>query len=196
MLKLTGWLLLMAVLGVAAGAIQLVPLLELVPLNFREGSASFQQVVGWAWPSRHVLTFFLPDIFGNPSHHAWFDLWQWRWVPATTNALGEPINTIFWGIKNYVEGGNYLGLATWLLVAVAVFNGGLCFIRNGQIAGSHPVRNTHRLFFLALAILALLFAFGTPLYAILFYGLPGWSQLHSPFRWVFPFTLSMALLAG
>ena len=44
--------------------------------------------------------------------------------------------------------------------------------------------------------MALLFAFGTPLDALLYYGLPGWSQLHSPFRWVFPFTLSMAVLAG
>ncbi|MCB0113241.1 MAG: oligosaccharide flippase family protein, partial [Caldilineaceae bacterium] len=50
--------------------------------------------------------------------------------------------------------------------------------------------------FTTLAALSLLFAFGTPLYAILFYGLPGWSQLHSPFRWVFPFTVSMAVLGG
>jgi O-antigen/teichoic acid export membrane protein len=42
----------------------------------------------------------------------------------------------------------------------------------------------------------LLFAFGTPLYAVLYYLLPGYSQLHSAFRWVFPFTLSMAVLAG
>ncbi len=200
LLKLTGWLLVMALLGVAAGAIQLVPLIELVPLNFREGSASFQQVLDWAWPSRHFLTFFMPDIFGNPSHHAWFDLWQWQRVPATVNALGEPINTIFWGIKNYVEGGNYLGLATWLLAAIAVAD---LIIRIAHHLAKRSSRNTHYatriihpLFFLALAILSLLFAFGTPLYGILFYGLPGWSQLHSPFRWVFPFTLSMALLAG
>jgi O-antigen/teichoic acid export membrane protein len=51
-------------------------------------------------------------------------------------------------------------------------------------------------FFTGLAVLSLLFAFGTPLYAILYYGLPGWSQLHSPFRWVFPFTLSMAALGA
>ena len=50
--------------------------------------------------------------------------------------------------------------------------------------------------FALLAVLSLLFAFGTPLYAVLFYLLPGYSQLHSAFRWVFPYTLSMALLAG
>ena len=35
---LGAWLLVMAVLGVALGAIQLIPLLELLPHNFRAGS--------------------------------------------------------------------------------------------------------------------------------------------------------------
>lgn len=213
------WILSMAVLGIALGGVQLLPLLELLPLNFREGSASFAQVVGWAWPDRHVLTFFLPDVFGNPSHHSWFDPWTRQWQPVTVNALGEPVQTIFWGIKNYVEGANYLGLLTWMLAAVAV---GYAFVvalrRRGPAASpsddasrvpqddlslpnflvadpAHP-RPWIVWFCSGLAVLSLLFAFGTPLYALLYYGLPGWNQLHSPFRWVFPFTLSMAMLAA
>ncbi|HEM61612.1 MAG TPA: hypothetical protein ENO24_04925, partial [Chloroflexi bacterium] len=31
---------------------------------------------------------------------------------------------------------------------------------------------------------------------LLYYLLPGYSQLHTPFRWIFPYTLSMAVLAG
>ena len=54
----------------------------------------------------------------------------------------------------------------------------------------------HVWIFAALALASLLFVFGTPLYALLYYGLPGISQLHSPFRWVFPYTLSVAVLAG
>ncbi|MBI3914654.1 MAG: oligosaccharide flippase family protein [Chloroflexi bacterium] len=50
--------------------------------------------------------------------------------------------------------------------------------------------------FSTLAVVSLLFVFGTPLYAILFFGIPGFNQLHTPFRWVFPYTLSMAMLAG
>ncbi len=192
--KLAGWLLAMAVMGVAAGGIQLLPLLELLPLNFREGSATLQQVLDWAWPTRHVLTFFLPDVFGNPSHHWWFDWWTRQWMPATVNALGEPTDTIFWGIKNYVEGGNYVGIATWLLVAIAVVAHLAAALRPTLIRLS--VRSIYVWFFLTLAILSLLFAFGTPLYAVLYYGLPGWNQLHSPFRWVFPLTLSLAVLAG
>ena len=197
--KIAAWILLVPLLGLAAGAVQLLPLYELVQQNFREGSASYQQIVGWAWPDRHILTFFLPDIFGNPSHHHWFDLWALRWLPATVNWLGEPGNTVFWGIKNYVEGGNYLGVSTWLLAALAV---GAPLAQSVFRAGGETSHAAHRqlrapaLLFAALALVSLLFAFGTPLYALLFYGLPGWDQLHSPFRWVFPFTLAMALLGG
>ncbi|GIK76158.1 MAG: hypothetical protein BroJett021_51460 [Chloroflexota bacterium] len=215
--KLGGWLLTMAVLGVGLGAVQLIPLVELLPLNFREGSASLAEVLGWAWPVRHVLTFALPNVFGSPSHHQWFDIWARTWTPATVNALGEPIHTIFWGIKNYVEGGNYLGLATWLLAAIAIVEAarllGKRRLENGEwrlgdsrtsaLSSSRPISNLQSpistlptFFFAGLAIISLLFAFGTPLYAILFYGLPGWNQLHSPFRWVFPFTLSMATLGA
>ncbi|RLT32944.1 MAG: hypothetical protein DWI57_18040, partial [Chloroflexi bacterium] len=208
--KLAAWLLVLALLGIASGAVQILPLFELVNLNFREGSASYDQVVGWAWPSRHILTFFLPDVFGNPSHHAWFDLWNGRWVPATVNALGERTDTIFWGIKNYVEGGNYVGILTWLLAGVGVASSmwQVAMSRRDQSsvvrrpssalppATFHLQLATPTFLFSALALLSLLFAFGTPLYALLFYGLPGWNQLHSPFRWVFPFTLSMAVLGG
>ena len=217
-LKLAGWLLTLAVLGVGLGAVQLIPLVELLPLNFRAGSASLQQVREWAWPSRHVLTFWLPNIFGSPSHHAWFDIWARQWTPATVNALGEQARTIFWGIKNYVEGGNYLGVATWLLAGYAIWgairdrkllivNGQLSIVNEKRLAGDPSLTINNRQltinnfsfttwFFAALALLSLLFAFGTPLYGVLYYGLPGWNQLHSPFRWVFPFTLSMALLGG
>jgi O-antigen/teichoic acid export membrane protein len=218
--KLSGWLLAMAVLGVGLGAVQLIPLLELLPLNFREGSASLAEVLGWAWPVRHVLTFVLPNVFGSPSHHQWFDIWARTWTPATVNALGEPTHTIFWGIKNYVEGGNYLGLATWLLAGVAIVEAARVLWkkrlenRDWEIEGlgdsgtsasspAQPISNLQSpisplptFFFTGLAIVSLLFAFGAPLYAILFYGLPGWNQLHSPFRWVFPFTLSMATLGA
>jgi O-antigen/teichoic acid export membrane protein len=47
-----------------------------------------------------------------------------------------------------------------------------------------------------LAAASLLLVFGTPLYALLYHGLPGVKQLHSPFRWVFPYTLSLAVLAA
>jgi O-antigen/teichoic acid export membrane protein len=175
-----GSLILMAALGTGLGAIQLIPLYELVQLNFRQGSASYEQVVGWAYPVRQLVTFLVPDFFGNPSHHSYFDLLSWQSVPATRDFMGRPINTIFWGIKNYVEAGSYTGLIPLLLVPLA-------------FAG----RTRRRAWlFVVLAVVSLLLAFGTPLYALLYHGLPGVGQLHTPFRWVFPFTFSVAVLAG
>ncbi len=141
--RLAVWLLVMVFLGVALGAIQLIPLLELVPMNFREGSASLAQVREWAWPSRHVLTFPLPNIFGSPSHHGWFDIWTRQWNPATVNALGGPIDNFFWGIKNYVEGGNYLGVVTWVLAAVAVFRAAYCVLRKIDLTIRFGIRRPY-----------------------------------------------------
>jgi O-antigen/teichoic acid export membrane protein len=207
-LRLGLWLLGMVVAGLALGAIQLIPLLELVGTSFREGSVSYDQVVGWAWPSRQLLTFFLPDFFGNPSHHGWYDPWLRAWRSAGPNALGAPVRDVFWGVKNYVEGANYLGIITLLLAALAVL-GALTRLVVGRKAtppnlAKSPAGNAqqpltsqaHIWIFAALAVLSLLFAFGTPLYAILFYGVPGYKQLHSAFRWVWPYTLAMTALAG
>lgn len=197
-LRLAGWLLAMVVVGLALGAVQLIPLYELVSTSFRQGSASFDEVVGWAWPSRQIITFLLPDFFGNPSHHGWWDPALRAWRDAGPNALGQPVRDVFWGVKNYVEGGNYLGIMTLLLAVVAVL---------GTVGRSHRPETeflpqklgfsrSHVWLLAILALISLLFAFGTPLYALLFYGVPGYKQLHSAFRWVFPYTLAMAGLAG
>lgn len=203
LLRIGGWLLFMAVTGLLLGAVQLIPLYELVSHNFREGSASYSQVVNWAWPSRHILTFAVPDIFGNPSHHTIRDWWTGEQYYVWLNSFGQETRTVFWGIKNYVEGANYLGILT-LVFAVAAF-----LDVGGRLRGDTvrqpsdqpgwtrpPTGRFYVVGFALLALLSLAFAFGTPLYALLFYGLPGYRQLHSAFRWVFPYTLAMALLAG
>jgi len=56
-------------------------------------------------------------------------------------------------------------------------------------------RHPHIPFFTLLSLFSLGCIFGTPLYALV-YALPFISQSHSPFRWVFPLTLSVAILAG
>jgi O-antigen/teichoic acid export membrane protein len=189
-LRLAAWLFLLVFLGLALGAVQLLPLYELVSSSFREGSVGYSEVVGWAWPARQMLSFFLPNVFGNPSHHQYWDIWSRAWQ-APTSAAGEPVRAITWGVKNYVEGANYVGLLTLLLAAIGAAG---CLTRRSRQRRAQG-RWTAGLF-AVLGGLSLLFAFGTPLYAILFYGLPGYQQLHSAFRWVFPYTLSMAVLAA
>ena len=171
----------MVALGGALAAVQMVPLFELVNQNFRQGSASYEQVISWAFSWRNALTFLIPDLWGNPSHTSYFDLTRWQTVPATSNYRGEPIQFIMAaGVKNYVEAGAYLGLLPLLFAAVAA-------VRR---------RDRYTWPFLALAVLSLLFTFGAPVYKVLFYLVPGWSQLHTPFRWVFPYTFCACALAG
>ena len=54
----------------------------------------------------------LPDVFGNPTHHSYFDLFRLATVPVegSTDLAGAARSYPFWGVKNYVEGTAYVGL--------------------------------------------------------------------------------------
>ena len=178
----------MTIFGFLLGAMQFIPMLEAASSNFRSDAASLAEVRGWAYPPRRLITLLAPNFFGNPSHHGYFDWFTRIWTPVSINALGERINAIDWGIKNYVEGSMYVGVMPLLLAAVTLLHLG---------GRSNPNVNHRRItvFFAVLAVLSLAFTFGTPLYALI-YHLPGLSQLHSPFRWVWPFSFCMAVLAA
>ena len=190
------WCLALVGLGMGLGAVQTIPLYELVSHSFREGAVSYQQIVGWAYPIRRIIAFLVPDFFGNPSHHRAFDLFRWQWVPTTHNLYGQSATSTDWGIKNYVEGGVYLGILPLLLAALALLSQ---ITHHVSRITHHAPRNTQHSsalwLFAPLALLSLCFVFGTPLYRLIFL-LPGISQLHSPFRWVFPYTFSLAVMAG
>lgn len=187
------WLSALVLIGLLISAVQLVPLFEVGRMNFRVGSASFEEVRGWAFPPRNALTLLLPNFFGNPTHHSIRDVFGGESVPLELNFQGTlnpygPYSTS-WGTKNYVEGAAYMGILPLILAGL----GGLALLRRGAPGGA---RRMHALFFIGLAGFSLAFIFGTPLYALLYYGLPFIDQLHTPFRWVFPLALSVAVLAG
>ena len=186
-LQTGAWLAAMVTLGLMFSAIQLLPLYELGRVNFREGGATLAEVRSFAFPARRALTFVMPNFFGNPAHQAVTDVFTGETIPITQSFTGQSRSTTEWGIKNYVEGGVYLGILP-LLLAVLGAVGGLKSKRNG--------RRSLTWFYLFLSFFSLAFIFGTPLYAILYYGLPFVNQLHTPFRWVFPLSLAVAVLAG
>jgi O-antigen/teichoic acid export membrane protein len=207
-LHLSGWLLVMALLGLGLGAIQLGPMYEVVTQNFRDSSVTLEQVRGWALPARRIASFLIPDFFGSPAHHGYFDVVTWRWQPLDLNAHAE-INPLCphcteWDIKNAAEAGAYAGILSLVLAGLAVCQAIYnqwppirSRLNHDSPASPFPCAfDRYTLIFGLLALLSLLFAFGTPFYALLFYGLPGWNQLHSPFRWIFPYTASIAVLAG
>ena len=97
--RLGGWLLVMVGLGLALGAVQLAPMYELATGNFRQGSTTLDQVRGWAWPVRQLITFLLPDAFGNPTHHAYFDIW----TPPLGSCYGQRPRSVAQGYHRRVN---------------------------------------------------------------------------------------------
>ncbi len=181
-----GWLIGMAGLGIGLGAIQLIPLYEFVQTNWRAERASLDTVLRYAHPMRDVLLFFMPNFFGNPSHHSYVDIFTGQTITQLTNFAGTPITTIDWGMKNYVEGALYVGILPLILAGIAIFDG---------LKNRRKVSPPYRLMLVILALLALTFMFGLPTYGALF-ALPGFNQLNTPFRWVYAVTFCVALLAG
>ncbi len=191
-------LLLMVSLGLGLGMVQIIPLYEVVQTSFRQGATTLQQVLGWAYPKRRILTFLVPDFFGNPAHHTFQDIFTGGVIQATTNAYGDPIQAFDWGIKNYVEGGAYLGLLPLLLAALAVAKPFLDTTAAPKRLKSRLLdwlRDPYIPFLTGLALFSLGCIFGTPIYALV-YALPLLNQSHSPFRWVFPLTVAVAALVG
>ena len=192
-------------LGLMLGAAQLLPFYEVARDSFRQGAATLQEVLGWAYPMRRLITFLIPNFFGNPTHRTLTDVFSGDVIHAGVSALGDTVSSFDWGIKNYVEGGAYLGILPLLLAAIAV-------LRPGVVPGVQEVtqspgarrpiramlgwlRQPFTPFFVALVAFSLACMYGTPVYALV-YALPFMGQSHSPFRWVFPLTVAAAALAG
>ncbi len=199
-------LILLFTLGLCLGAVQLLPFYEVVTTSFRQGAVSLQDVLEWAYPKRRVITFFIPNFFGNPTHHAFHNTFTGEVYHATQNAFGDRISAFDWGIKNYVEGGAYLGILPLLLAFIAivsppeankarVIDADKSPSRRAQSALNKWVNQPYVPFFTLLSLFSLGCIFGTPLYSIV-YALPFFDQSHSPFRWVFPLTVALSALAG
>ena len=178
------WLALMPPLGLGLSALQLLTMIEFAGGNWRAERSSLETVLGYAHPPRDLLQFVLPNVYGNPTHHSYIDAFNGERVADLTNAAGESINAIDWGIKNYVEGALYLGILPLLL---ALYAGVSCFRQRNWLGVTLPL--------MLIAALSLSFMFGADTYRLLF-GLPGMNQLHSPFRWVFALSFAVAGLAG
>ncbi len=205
-------LLLMAGLGLALGAIQLIPLYEVVQGSFRQGAVTLTDVLGWAYPKRRLITFLVPNFFGNPTHTTLWNFFTGEVTHATVNAYGNSISIFDWGVKNYVEGGAYLGILPLLLAFIAVIRP-KSKVQSPKSEVENPkskiqnlasktvdgllswLRQPYVPFFTVLSLFSLGCIFGTPVYALV-YALPFLNQSHSPFRWVFPLTVAVAALAG
>lgn len=181
----------MIALGFALGAVQFIPLFEFAQTNWRAERSDFDTVLSYAHPPRDVLQFIMPNVYGSPVTQGYWDVFTGAWVDELTNARGERINYIDWGIKNYVEGALYLAIMPLLLALYALIDRWLVR-RNGQNSTDEP---PYRVILASLGAWSVTFMFGLPTYALI-YWLPGINQLNSPFRWIFGLTVAVALLSA
>ncbi len=169
--------------GTLIAAVQIVPFVDAIGQNVRVGQVTFADVQGYAFDRGQWWTFALPDFFGNPTHRTYLDARDGAIHTAEhlrpRSGGDEFRRDTEWGKRNYVEGTSYLGISALILALI----GGMTRPRR-----SWPL--------VVIAVASLCFAFGTPLYALVFYGLPGGNQVHTPFRWVYPWTVCLAALAG
>jgi hypothetical protein len=146
---------------------QVLPSLELAHVSHRAGAAS---LAGYT----HYTALALPPL----------NLIT-LWLPGF---YGNPTQGTYWGAmanggpSDYMENACYLGILALALAFLGVAGGWKT---------SRPLR-----FFAIAAIVALLMALGTPLDALPYFGLPGFSQSASPGRILVLWTFCGAILAA
>jgi hypothetical protein len=162
-----------------AGLIIVAPDLASFRHSQRSGTNPVETVRSYALPPARVAALVMPNAFGGPVQHRFFDPYAMTIRTAECARTGVPSRPIDWGAKNYIEGAMYFGILPLALLFPA-----LADRRRGSV-----------FFFVALP-LTLLMAFGTPLYAIFYHVVPFADQLRTPFRWMIPAALCFAVLAG
>ncbi len=99
--KLLIFILLAILVSFLFASIQLLPTIELTKNSVRSGGLSFDKVVEFSYPYKHILSFISPFYFGNPSLGTY---------PFSFENLG-----IFW------ENTFYLGVIPLILVTIGCF---------------------------------------------------------------------------
>ncbi|MCL5102630.1 MAG: YfhO family protein [Armatimonadetes bacterium] len=127
----------------------------------------YERFLSNAVPAYRLITAFAPDFFGNPSKNNYF-------------LLGN-LNGHIGSAADYMEYGMYIGILPLLLAVVALWQ---------------VFKRQHVGFFAVLGLIAILAATGTPINAIFYYLIPGFSALGGPNRILLLYLFSMAALAG
>ena len=148
-------------------AIQLIPTWEFLQQSQRADSVDFNYAMTYSfWPWR-ILTFLLPDFFGNPG------------------------NGTFWGYGNYWEDASYIGLIPLFFSIYVVFQYRKVFFPQPE------KRLAVRYFgVVAVTAIIISLGKYTPLYGILFHYIPTFDMFQAPSRWIILTSFSLAVLSA
>ena len=168
------------VLGLALASPQILPALELSRVSHRTGTptaAGYAAYTEYALNASQMVTLALPNFYGNdyaPRNQFW---------GYYRKDLGGGVEI---GIRhNAAEIACYVGILPLLLTLFALLRGLRSATFDRQI-----------LFFGLLALLALLMALGTPVDALLYFGVPGFGQSGSPARVLVLWAFAISMLAA
>lgn len=168
-----------ATLGGAIAAPQVLPSLELSRHSHRTAppsAAGYADYAGYALPAAGLVQIGLPDFFGSDADT---DNPYWGFY---LRGSGDTVQAIR---HNPAETAIYVGIAPLILGLFAIASAAI------QKRKSH-----HLLFFAALGVLALLMALGTPIDALFYYHVPGFSQSGSPARCLILWAFAWAILSA
>lgn len=158
------------VIGIALSVCQLLPSVELGQQSHRGGVAAsaggYAAYISNAMPPHHFITWLIPNYFGNPNLNAGN-----AWLLTDK---GIP--------NNYAEWALYTGVVIPLFLFAGLFS-------------YKTLERAHKVILLT-AILAIAVALGSPLCAVLYYGIPGFAATGNPARVLPILSLAMCLLAG
>lgn len=168
-------------LGLALALPQLLPAVELSRISHRVGkpsAAGFASYTNYALPYAGLVQVALPDFFGGDSDPQ-NPYWGYYYGPHGSDAQDYLV------YHNPAETAIYVGILPLLLSIFAC------------VRGLNRCRLDRRVaFFAALAALAFLLALGTPVNALLYYGIPGFAQSGSPARCLVLWALAAAVLSA
>ena len=153
--------------AIGIAAIQLIPTFEFLQQSQRGSSLAYEYVVRYSfWPWR-ILTFILPDFFGNPG------------------------NGSFWGYGNYWEDACYIGLIPLFFGFYAVFRA----LLKPRLENSR--KSTVIFFFLVSVFAGLIaLGNNTPLFSILYHWIPSFNMFQAPSRWMILSIFSLSIISA
>jgi len=158
------------VIALAVAAPQTLPTLELGANSHRLRDITaegYARFVSNGVPISRLITAFAPDFFGNPSRNTYY-------------LLGN-LDGHVGSAADYMEFGLYAGIVPLLLGVVAIRG-----VRQHREIG----------LFAALCTIAILTATGSPINAVFYHLLPGFSSLGGPNRVLVLYMFSLAVLAA
>jgi len=160
--------------GIALSACTLLPVVEMGRMNYRAEKPSYESSVGLRLPPDHLFLLVTPSLYGNPRDYVEIG-------PDGAAREGHA----YWGAFDFIEYTCYLGIPA---LVMALAGAGLSLRRR---AGHEPAR-----WLAALGLLGLLLALGTPVCALLYYGVPGYRQFNATARALCLVCFAGAALAG